>query len=598
MGTGSKTVVFYVTRAGHGFAKKIAELYPGAKPLKFRSGIAGSHWNTAETLVFVMAAGIVVREIAPLIRDKKTDPAVVVLDEKGEYAVSLLSGHFGGANERAREIAAFLSGQPVITTASDVNELPSIDLWAREQGLAIENWDQLPKAGTTLINRRNLFVHSDIDLPLPEAFASTEDPDQADVIISHRMDLGGRKRRNPLFLRPRDLVLGIGCNSGTTAEEIEKVVSTVLDEEKLSFLSVRNIATIDRKGNEPGLVAFAGKFSLPLVTFTPEELNRVENVTVSSAAEKATGAKAVAEPAAMLAAEAASLIVPKQKRGNVTVAVAVRSHERSEGSAQKKASSRLTPHPSPHAGKIFVVGTGPGSAAHITPSAQEAIRRSDVIVGYGTYLDLIQDLISDKEVVSTGMTQEIDRCRKAIELATEGRTVAVISGGDPGIYAMAGLVLELLKNQGSSLDMEIVPGISALNACAARLGAPLMHDFAAISLSDRLTPWETIQNRLDAAAMADFVIALYNPKSKGRKEQIGKAREIILRHRSPATPVGLVKGAMREDERVVITNLEEMLDHEIDMQTTVIIGNSHTVVWNNLMITPRGYEKKKQYQGK
>jgi len=226
---------------------------------------------------------------------------------------------------------------------------------------------------------------------------------------------------------------------------------------------------------------------------------------------------------------------------------------------------------------------------------------SDAIVGYGTYLELIQDLTIDKEVVSTGMTQEIDRCRKAIDLAAKGKTVAVISGGDPGIYAMAGLVLELLRtwNPGSGIqnpEVEVIPGISALNACASRLGAPLMHDFASISLSDRLTQWETIEKRLDAAAMADFVVALYNPKSKGRAEQIKRARQIILRYRTPETPVGIVKAAMRDNESVIVTDLEHMLEHDIDMQTTVIIGNSKTLTWNKLMITPRGYEKKRQFR--
>jgi precorrin-3B C17-methyltransferase len=180
-----------------------------------------------------------------------------------------------------------------------------------------------------------------------------------------------------------------------------------------------------------------------------------------------------------------------------------------------------------------------------------------------------------------------------------GKTVAVISGGDPGIYAMAGLVYEICRGtarRAPTIDIEVIPGISALNACAARLGAPLMHDFASISLSDRLTPWETIEKRLNAAAMADFVIVLYNPKSKGRKEQIGRAREIVMKYRFPYTPVGIVRGAMRENETVIVTDLEHMLDHEIDMQTSVVIGNSNTLVWNNLMITPRGYEKKKQYQ--
>ncbi|MBZ0158247.1 MAG: precorrin-3B C(17)-methyltransferase [Alphaproteobacteria bacterium] len=261
---------------------------------------------------------------------------------------------------------------------------------------------------------------------------------------------------------------------------------------------------------------------------------------------------------------------------------------------------------------LYIVGTGPGSTEHITPYAQDIIRKSDVIVGYGTYLDLIPELIKDKEVFSTGMTKETDRCRKAVELALAGKTVTVISGGDPGIYAMAGLVFEMLRTSppvspcaacspengtGGKKDslphVEVIPGISALNACASRLGAPLMHDFACISLSDRLTPWDTIEKRLAAAAAADFVVVLYNPKSMGRQEHISTARSILLKHRSTETPVGLVKAAMRPEERVVLTNLRDMLNHEIDMQTTVIIGNSTTFTWEGWMITPRGYEKKR-----
>jgi len=263
-------------------------------------------------------------------------------------------------------------------------------------------------------------------------------------------------------------------------------------------------------------------------------------------------------------------------------------------------------------GKIFVVGTGPGSLEHITPAARKAIEQANVIVGYGTYLDLIKELLQGKEVVSTGMTQEVDRCRKAIDIAREGKTVAIVSGGDPGVYAMAGLAFEILRGQESEVpasgagirqksedsvnpqlpSVEVIPGISALNAAASRLGAPLMHDFACISLSDRLTPWDMIEKRLAAAASADFVIVLYNPRSKGRAGHLGKARDIILKHRTASTIVGIVKGAMREHETVIVTDLERMQESDIDMQTTVIIGNSKTFVWNNLMITPRGYENK------
>jgi len=228
----------------------------------------------------------------------------------------------------------------------------------------------------------------------------------------------------------------------------------------------------------------------------------------------------------------------------------------------------------------------------MTPAAGEALGAAEVIVGYQTYLDLIPEFLAGKEVIASQMMKEVDRCRKALDLAAEGRIVALVSGGDPGIYAMAGLVFEMAKEQGNAVEIEVIAGIAALNACAARLGAPLMHDFAAISLSDLLTPWEKIEKRLEAAAAADFVVVIYNPKSKKRAEHIVKAREILLAHRAPETPVGIVTAATRENERIVLTTLDKMLASEIDMQTTIIVGNSMTFAWQGFMVTPRGYAAK------
>jgi precorrin-3B C17-methyltransferase len=228
----------------------------------------------------------------------------------------------------------------------------------------------------------------------------------------------------------------------------------------------------------------------------------------------------------------------------------------------------------------------------MTPAAAEALVASEVIVGYQTYLDLIPEFLAGKEVLASQMMKEVDRCRKALDLAAGGKTVALVSGGDPGIYAMAGLVFEMAREQNVCVDIEVIAGIAALNACASRLGAPLMHDFAAISLSDLLTPWEKIENRLEAAAAADFVVVLYNPKSKRRAEHIVKAREILLAHRALETPVGIVTAATRENERIVLTTLGKMLESEIDMQTTIIIGNSMTFAWQGFMVTPRGYAAK------
>ncbi|ALC15418.1 adenosylcobyric acid synthase (glutamine-hydrolysing) [Desulfuromonas soudanensis] len=245
-------------------------------------------------------------------------------------------------------------------------------------------------------------------------------------------------------------------------------------------------------------------------------------------------------------------------------------------------------------GKLYVVGIGPGGAEHMTPAARAAIGAATTVVGYQTYLELLPELLEGKKLVSSGMMKEVERCRRALEIAGSGETVALVSSGDAGIYGMAGLVLELAENwPGKKPEIEIVPGVSAVQAAAALLGAPLMHDFAVISLSDLLTPWETIRRRLEAAAGADFVVALYNPRSRGRVTQIVEAREILLRHRSPQTPVGLVRNACRAGETVTVSDLSSFLEHDIDMFTVVIIGNGATRVDGaGRMVTPRGYQEK------
>ena len=229
----------------------------------------------------------------------------------------------------------------------------------------------------------------------------------------------------------------------------------------------------------------------------------------------------------------------------------------------------------------------------------------EAVAGYTTYIDLIRPLIAGKQIISTAMKKEVDRVSAALDLALSGSACALVSSGDPGIYAMAGLVLEMCRERavaighqaGISTDadrlrIEVVPGIPALCSGASLLGAPLTHDFAAVSLSDLLTPWETIERRLDAAARADFAIVIYNPKSKRRSDHLTRAQGIILRHRGPQTPVGIVTGAMRDNQRIVLTTLAQLHRAEVDMQTTVFVGNSTTFAYEGFMITPRGYSKK------
>ncbi len=237
-----------------------------------------------------------------------------------------------------------------------------------------------------------------------------------------------------------------------------------------------------------------------------------------------------------------------------------------------------------------MVGIGPGSQEHMSFRAIEVLENSDCIIGYKTYINLIKELVEDKELISSGMRSEIDRATLAVEKAKSGNVVSVISSGDPGVYGMAGLVLEVVGNSNDRVPVEVVPGIPAENAAAALLGAPLMHDHVTISLSDLLTPWDVIEKRLKLAAEGDFVVVLYNPKSSERKWQIEKTLEIMLSRKSADTPVGIVKSAMRKKQNLIITKLDQVLDHPIDMTTVLIIGNSTTFVFDNNMVTKRGYK--------
>ncbi len=331
-GDGLRVAIICLTRGGALLARKLVRLLPETglylyEPSapefsnleRFSSlrGLTGRLWSRHNALVFIMAAGIVVRTIAPLIKDKKTDPAVVVLDEKGKFAISLLSGHMGKANGLAKEIADFLGGQAVITTASDVNERPALDLWALERDLYVEDWERLKRLSARIVDGEKIKVFTDgVSYKLPPEFIPVKAPEDAQLIITNRI-----MSFSALYLRPRNLVLGIGCNRGTEAEEIGKVVKDVFGEWGFSPNSIRNVATVDKKKDEAGLLCFAERHGLAIEFFSPEELNRVKGIKGSEASMRAIGARGVAEPAAILSARS-SLLIPKQKRGNVTLAAA------------------------------------------------------------------------------------------------------------------------------------------------------------------------------------------------------------------------------------------------------------------------------------
>lgn len=249
-------------------------------------------------------------------------------------------------------------------------------------------------------------------------------------------------------------------------------------------------------------------------------------------------------------------------------------------------------------GKLYVVGIGPGHHDHMTYRAKQVIEESEVIVGYDTYVSIVEDLISGKEVYRYPMTQEVDRANQAIQFAEKGRIVSLVSSGDPGIYGMIGLIYEILADKkwkrGTGIYVECVPGVSSLNSCSALVGSPLMTDFAVVSMSDLLVPWEMIVKRVEAAALGDYVTVIYNPASKKRVHQLQDTRDIFLKYRNPETPVAIVKGAYRESQAVVLTTLKDILNHSdmLGMITTVIVGNSSTYNYEGMMINPRGYRSK------
>ncbi|HIK44303.1 MAG TPA: precorrin-3B C(17)-methyltransferase, partial [Leptolyngbyaceae cyanobacterium M65_K2018_010] len=384
---------------------------------------------------------------------------------------------------------------------------------------------------------------------------------------------------------PRVLWVGVGCERGTPRGVIEAGIEQVFKAHDLALGAIAGLASLDLKANEGGLVELCQERGWPLRCYHADDLKVVPVPNPSAVVAQAVQTPSVAEAAAILAA-GGELRVAKQvlrlagQPGAVTVAIA-------------EAEQEYIGRP----GQLALVGIGPGSLAQITPAAKQAITQADAVIGYSLYIDQIRPLCRPGQILEPwAITQERERAERAIALAQWGLTVAVVSSGDCGIYGMAGLVLEQLQAtgwDGTTPAVQVYPGISALQAAAARVGAPLMHDFCAISLSDLLTPWEVILQRLTAAAQADFVIALYNPKSKTRTHQIETAHQIVMTYRPPETPVAIVKSAYRPEEMLYTTTLKDLLTVPIDMLTVILIGNQSTRQHQGWLITPRGYSGKK-----
>lgn len=516
-----------------------------------------------EQLVCFLATGAVVRLIAPLLDEKASDPGVVCVDEAGRFAVSLVGGHGGGANELAVAVGEVLGAEPVVTTATDAVGLPGLDTL----GLPVEG--DVAAVSRALLDGEPVALEAEVPWPLPPLPVAAQGAHTVRV-TDRAVEPGERE----VVLRPPSLVVGVGASRGVPAQEVLELVEGTLREAGLSVRSVSCLTTVDAKAGEPGLVAAAERLGVPLVTYSAEELAAVEVPNPSAAPLAAVGTPSVAEASALLGG--GELLVPKRKS------------KRADGGPARATCAVVR---RPGRGRLAIVGIGPGARDLLTPRARAELRRASVLVGLDQYVDQIRDLLRPgTRILESGLGAEEERARTAVAEARRGHAVALIGSGDAGVYAMAS---PALAEASDDIDVVGVPGVTAALAAGAVLGAPLGHDHVSISLSDLHTPWEVIERRVRAAAEADLVVTFYNPRSRNRDWQLPRALEILAGHREPATPVGVVRNASRPDESSLLTTLAELDPTTVDMMTVVTVGNTATRAIAGRMVTPRGYRWQK-----
>ena len=520
-------------------------------------------WEECEAVVLFLATGAAVRLVAPLLQDKRTDPGIVAVDDAGLFAVALCGGHDGGANALAERVAVSLGATPVVTTASDGLGLPALDSFGRDLGLRLEDGSDLAAVGAALVSGETVRLVTDRRLPLgplPENVVRADEPEPPLLVVSDR---AVEVPRPAVVYRPPSLVAGVGCSRGAMAEEILGLLRSSLSEAGLAEGSVTALASIDAKRDEGGLLEAAERLGVPVRFHPAEELAAIKTPNPSSVVREAVGTPSVAEAAVLVSG--AELVLQKRKSAMATVAL-----------------GRL-----PVRGRLMLVSLGPGEEALIPPLARDALAASELVVGLDQYVDRVRHLLRPgTEVLTMPLGDEVARAEAAIEEARSGGAVSLVSSGDVGVYAMASPALELA---GDDFDVMVVPGITAAQAAASLLGSPLGHDHCSISLSDLLTPWPVIERRVEAAGLGDFVVSLYNPRSKGRDWQLGKVKEMLLAHRPPDTPVGIVKDAYRPTQSVDLTDLASLRPGDVDMLTVVVVGSSQTRLVAGRMVTPRGY---------
>ncbi len=565
----------------------LATVTSGSGVTGFSQGLAHfltTRWPQLQLLVAAMAAGALIRSLAPLLQDKHRDPAVVLLDGSGCHLVPLLGGHGRHGDQLATAMAAFRGGQVWRSGYSSGSGKLALDCfgsslgWQRGWG----NWDGLVKAFARQEHMALVQESGPTSWRTTAAAARLQPADPLPpqgpwLYVGHRSATGAMAHWHPSVLW-----LGLGCERHTHQTVLEAVVEKSLTAADLAPAAVAGVASLDRKGDEPGLLGLCQQRQWPLRVFPAARLAAIAVPNGSPIVARQVGTPSVAEAAALAAAgTGAQLLVTK------TVV-----HGEGLSGAATCAVALATSAWAPGRGALDLVGSGPGALDQLTPAARSALAAATTWVGYGPYLNRLEPLRAPHQLRLDGVLgKERERCATALALACQGQRVALVSSGDSGIYGLAGLALAhwLDLPEQERPGFAVHPGISALQMAAARLGGPLMHDFCVISLSDQLTPWATIQQRLHAAALGDFVVALYNPRSKERVRQLEEARKILLTKRSGSTPVAICRQLARPEEHITLTTLASLETSMVDMLTLVLVGNSQTRRQGSWLLTPRGY---------
>jgi len=603
-------VFVVLNQTGLETARRAVERFPGAEVHGLIGRVEGADaaftatgnhlrvlFRAGRPVVAVCATGIIVRALAPLLGDKWTEPPVVSMAADGSVVVPLLGGHHG-ANDLAARVAHALGIAPSITTAGEATGVIALD--SMPDGWHLDNPEATRTVMAALVDGRTVALEADnldpallgwlIDdsaafrvLPLPPEGSTVHRLFGPAVTVSDRTGL--RPSPETVVLRPPTLALGVGCERGCDPTEMERLAFGTLAHAGLSARSVACVVSLDMKADEPAVLALGKALGVP-VRFLDAETLEAETPRLANPSEavfRQVGCHGVAEGAALAAAGPDGVLTqPKRTGRRATCAIA-----RNPRGIRAGAVGRPR-------GRLWVVGIGPGGASWRSPEASAALAAATDLVGYRLYLDLLGEVPVGKARHATDLGAEAERVTIALDLAARGRDVALVCSGDAGVYALASLVFETLDRTPERADwrraeIAICPGISAMQAAAARAGAPLGHDFCAISLSDLLTPRAVIERRVRAAAQGGFVIAFYNPMSLRRRALLPWAREMLLEHRPPETPVVVARDLGRSGESVALTTLEALDPETVDMLTLVLIGSSETRRFGRWVYTPRGY---------